>query len=74
MYPVHRSQGYITGGGLPNEDVTTGHPGRWSRGPHEGGLQIAMCDGAVKFVSDNVSHTVWRNSFTREGRETDNLD
>ncbi len=73
MYVIHTSEGYITGGNPPNKpiaDIT----GRWARGPHTGGLHVTMCDGSVRFVSDNVSAAVWNNAFTRGGRETANLE
>jgi prepilin-type processing-associated H-X9-DG protein len=40
-----------------------------SRSHHAGGSQVAMCDGAVRFVSNNIDLTVWRNLSTSRGGE-----
>jgi prepilin-type N-terminal cleavage/methylation domain-containing protein/prepilin-type processing-associated H-X9-DG protein len=73
MYVIHTTDGYISGGVLPNKPPSTLTSGRWARGPHTGGLHVALCDGSVKFVSENIDVNVWRNIFTRAGRETANL-
>jgi prepilin-type N-terminal cleavage/methylation domain-containing protein/prepilin-type processing-associated H-X9-DG protein len=33
-------------------------------GPHPGGVQVALCDGSARFVSENINLTVWRNLGT----------
>ena len=38
---------------------------------HEGGVHILMGDGAVKFLNENVDLTVWGNTVTRRGHETE---
>jgi prepilin-type N-terminal cleavage/methylation domain-containing protein/prepilin-type processing-associated H-X9-DG protein len=40
-----------------------------SRHPH--GVNVAMCDGSVHFVSDDVCPAVWRAQGTSRGGETD---
>jgi prepilin-type N-terminal cleavage/methylation domain-containing protein/prepilin-type processing-associated H-X9-DG protein len=37
---------------------------------HASGVQVAMCDGSVQFISDNVDMTIWRALGTRAGSET----
>jgi prepilin-type N-terminal cleavage/methylation domain-containing protein/prepilin-type processing-associated H-X9-DG protein len=39
---------------------------------HPGGVNVAMCDGSVTFVSDNVDRTIWRAAGTRNGKESVN--
>lgn len=36
---------------------------------HVGGVHLQMCDGAVRFVSENIDRVVWRAIGTRAGGE-----
>jgi prepilin-type N-terminal cleavage/methylation domain-containing protein len=40
-----------------------------ARSLHVGGVHVLMCDGATRFVSDNVDLMVWRALATRRGGE-----
>ena len=40
-----------------------------SRSLHPGGVQIALCDGSVQFVSENIDLGVWQNIGTTNGGE-----
>lgn len=40
---------------------------------HPGGAQFVMGDGSVHFVTDSISHDVYRGLATRDGGETVNL-
>lgn len=42
------------------------------RSRHPGGAHFAACDGSVRFVSDSVSHVVFRTSCTRDAAEVIN--
>ena len=47
-------------------------PGRiatTSNSQHTGGVQILLCDGSVRFVSENVDLTTWRNLGSIDGGE-----
>lgn len=37
---------------------------------HVGGVHVQLCDGSVRFVSENVDRVVWRAVGTRNGGET----
>lgn len=37
---------------------------------HVSGVNVAMCDGSVHFVSDNVDKVIWRAAGTRDGSES----
>jgi prepilin-type N-terminal cleavage/methylation domain-containing protein/prepilin-type processing-associated H-X9-DG protein len=41
-----------------------------ARSRHSNGVNIAMLDGSVKFVSNNVDINTWRGIFTTYGQET----
>lgn len=40
-----------------------------ARSRHTGGINVAMCDGSVHFVIDDIDLTVWRASSTTKGEE-----
>lgn len=40
-----------------------------ARSAHTGGVHVTLCDGGVKFVSENVDITLWRALATRAGGE-----
>ncbi|MEZ6122258.1 MAG: DUF1559 domain-containing protein [Planctomycetaceae bacterium] len=37
---------------------------------HTGGVQAVLCDGSVKFVSENIDHGIWVGAGTKAGGET----
>lgn len=40
-----------------------------ARSRHPGGVNLLLCDGSVRFVSENINQTTWRSLATRAGRE-----
>jgi len=40
------------------------------RSRHPGGVHFTACDGSVHFLTDSISHVVFRTSCTRDGGET----
>ncbi len=40
-----------------------------ARSNHPGGVNLLLCDGAVRFISDSVDLGVWRSLATRSGGE-----
>ncbi len=40
-----------------------------ARSQHPGGVHVALCDGAVRFVSDKINRTIWQALATRRGSE-----
>lgn len=40
-----------------------------SRSRHEGGVQLVLCDGSVRFVSENFDINLWRATSTARGGE-----
>jgi len=46
-----------------------GYGWRAARSRHPGGVNVAMADGAVRFVQDGVEPAVWKGASTRSGSE-----
>ena len=40
-----------------------------ARSRHPGGGGAALCDGSVKFISDNINIDIWRAVSTTKGGE-----
>ncbi len=40
-----------------------------ARSAHEGGVQVALCDGSCRFVSENIDLSIWQGLATRAGGE-----
>ena len=40
-----------------------------ARSRHTGGVHALLCDGSVRFISDNVNLSIWRGLGTRAGSE-----
>jgi prepilin-type processing-associated H-X9-DG protein len=43
---------------------------RTARSRHSGGVNLALCDGSVRFVADSINLALWRALATRAGGET----
>ncbi len=59
-------QGYLTPNSR-NPDII--HHGDIVSGPrslHTGGIQLSMCDGSVRFVSEHINAALFRNIFSRD--------
>lgn len=72
----HQSQGYVTAGRgagagyrplPPNDAYVDDTRGAYSE--HVGGLQVAMVDGSVRFISNNIDYASYQASFTRSKGE-----
>jgi prepilin-type N-terminal cleavage/methylation domain-containing protein/prepilin-type processing-associated H-X9-DG protein len=48
---------------------STGHGLSTARSKHAGGVNVWLCDGGVRFVSENINLTIWRALATRDGGE-----
>lgn len=72
----HESEGYVCAmrgsRPLPPNDAYIGDT-RGAYSDHPGGIQSALTDGNVRFVSEDVDFRVYRATFTRMGRETESL-
>ena len=40
-----------------------------ARSRHNGGVNLALCDGSVRFVRDSIELATWRALATRAGGE-----
>lgn len=61
--------------GLPclNNNGVAGDSYMMSRSRHQGGVMVALCDGSVQFVSDNIDLTAWKAASSINGGETEGL-
>ena len=62
-------QGYCING-IRRPCASTGNPVQFARSQHIGGAHLVMGDGAVRFVSENISTVTWNALGTRAGGET----
>jgi len=61
----------------PNDQATANHECEdftttgvfAARSQHVGGVHVLTCDGALRFVNDNVDRGVWKAVGTKNGRE-----
>ena len=71
---VHQYNHYY----LPNDSTPdcSSRGGFWkaARSRHTGGVNLALCDGSVRFVRDTVTIDTWRAVSTRAGNEPKTLD
>ena len=44
------------------------------RSRHPGGVQMAFCDGSVKFIKNTINLFVWRGLGTSQGGEVISAD
>jgi prepilin-type processing-associated H-X9-DG protein len=44
-----------------------------ARSRHTGGVQVSLCDGSVRFVSQNIAQSVWRAALSGKGGEAEGL-
>jgi prepilin-type N-terminal cleavage/methylation domain-containing protein/prepilin-type processing-associated H-X9-DG protein len=56
----------------PGEGRFTAMGWRAARSWHPGGVNLALCDGSVRFVLDSIDLVLWRGLSTRAGREVVN--
>lgn len=54
---------------VPCANVNGGNNYLHARSAHTGGAHVAMVDGAVRFVNDNIDSTLYRSLATRAGGE-----
>jgi prepilin-type N-terminal cleavage/methylation domain-containing protein len=68
LYVPHNSLGYAGAYEPPNAPNNDDH-GRVARSEHVGGIQVALVDASVRFISDNIDLTTFRRVSTRAGGE-----
>ncbi len=44
-----------------------------ARSRHTGGVQVSLCDGSVRFVSQNIAQSVWVAALSAKGGEAEGL-
>lgn len=40
-----------------------------ARSRHPGGVNVCLCDGSVRFITDSIGLDIWRSLWTRDGGE-----
>lgn len=68
LWVHHPSQGYVDASAQDQPDNTS-YNNRAAESHHVGGVQTVMCDGHLKFISDNIDNGVYQKLFTRNGNE-----
>jgi prepilin-type processing-associated H-X9-DG protein len=57
---------------MNNANFNQGHIA--ARSYHPGGVNVAFCDGSVKFIKDSINMTTWRGLGSRSGGEVISAD
>jgi len=73
LWVHHPSQGYACsndGASILSPPNSTVYNTRAAAGSHPAGLQAAMGDGRVVWVSNSIDFTMYKNTFTKGGSET----
>jgi prepilin-type N-terminal cleavage/methylation domain-containing protein/prepilin-type processing-associated H-X9-DG protein len=62
--------------GLPciGTPTTTNPTVMYSRSQHPGGVNVALGDGSVRFIRQDINPAIWQGMGTRSGREVVQLD
>jgi prepilin-type N-terminal cleavage/methylation domain-containing protein/prepilin-type processing-associated H-X9-DG protein len=55
------------------QNGVTGNRVLWARSEHPGGVNVAMADASVRFVSNFVDQTAWRAAGSRNGGERESM-
>ncbi len=66
----HTSQGYADAARPPNDQTANT---RSAVGAHPGGIQVALADGSVRFITNSIDMPAYQAMFTRAGGEVANL-
>jgi prepilin-type N-terminal cleavage/methylation domain-containing protein len=68
--PPHSALNGIPGCNLIGDNSTTPDQSLAARSKHPGGVHASLCDGSVRFISNNISLATWRALSTARGGET----
>ncbi len=63
FYPPNTTQFPDCHNGFHNFALTA------ARSAHEGGVQVCLCDGSARFISENINMGIWQALATRSGGE-----
>jgi prepilin-type N-terminal cleavage/methylation domain-containing protein/prepilin-type processing-associated H-X9-DG protein len=70
MLPNERSCGRFDGSGTMDSTVNNRGGATTASSRHSGGVNLALADGSVRFISETIDLAVWRAAGSRAGRET----
>jgi len=68
-YYVPNSRSYDCVANAPASEGFIASGWKAARSNHSGGINLLLCDGAVRFISENIDQTTWRSLATRSGSE-----
>lgn len=61
---------HVLGPNSPTPDCCGSHQAVTARSHHRGGVNLLLCDGAVRFVNQSIELDVWRGLASIDGGET----
>jgi prepilin-type N-terminal cleavage/methylation domain-containing protein len=73
FYVHHISQGYVLAAehdGSPRPPNCTIWNARASHSDHPGGVQVSLCDGSARWISNTIDFNLYRAAFSRYGSES----
>ena len=75
IWQCHWHNGFVTSGySLAGTQVfSIGLNNRCPASDHPGGVNTSLCDGSVRFVSETVTWSIFKATYSRDGREVETV-
>ena len=75
IWQCHWHNGFVTSGftAAGTQVFSIGLNNRTPDGDHPGGVNTSLCDGSVRFVSETITWSIFKATYSRDGNETETV-